>query len=174
MRSNTTLATLLTLTLMGCAPAHAHHTQRVEATVSRVDPIHSNSAQHMPRQVCENIQVPIYSTIQGGGASGGDVLGGMIIGALLGNAITDTNKGGQAGAVFGGIIAADKANKSRRVISGYQTQQNCHTVYETINQSVVTGYKIWFTRNGMTGTAMTTTKYHVGQKLKVKMGISLD
>ena len=98
---------------------------------------------------------------------------GMVLGALIGNAITDTNKGGQAGAVFGGLMAADK-KKSQKVISGYQTQRQCQTVYDNVSSQHITGYKIWFTHNGMTGTATTTTKYRVGQKIQVKMGISID
>jgi hypothetical protein len=154
-------------------PVLAHHTNRVEATISRVDPLYSNSVQHVPRQVCQDVQVPVYSTVPGGGASSGDVFTGMVLGALIGNAITDTNKGGQAGAVFGGLMAADK-KKSQKVISGYQTQRQCQTVYDNVSSQHITGYKIWFTHNGMTGTATTTTKYRVGQKIQVKMGISID
>ena len=62
-------ATLAMITFM-IAPAHAHHTQKVEATITRVDPITSREIFHQPRQHCENIQVPVYSTVQGPGATG--------------------------------------------------------------------------------------------------------
>ena len=43
------LSSIAALALLA-GTAQAHHTQRVEATVTRVDPIYSNSTQHLPRQ----------------------------------------------------------------------------------------------------------------------------
>ena len=167
------IAALAISTFMGCAPAHAHHTQNVDATITRVDPIYQNTTQHVPQEVCEIVQVPIYGTVQGQGASGGDVLGGMILGALLGKGITNQDNGAAAGAVLGGVIAADK-KKSKQVVTGYQNQEQCRTVFQQVNNKVVTGYQIHFTYDQMSGTAITSNKYNVGQKIKVKMGISLD
>ena len=154
-------------------PVLAHHTTSVQATISRVDPITSSQVQHMPRQHCENVQVPVYSTVQGPGATGSDVLGGMILGGLLGKGLTGDDKGAAMGAILGGVTQADKQS-SKRVISGYQTQQQCSTVYDEVRKNIITGYQIYFTYEGMSGTATTNTMYNVGDKIQVKMGISID
>ena len=52
------------------------------------EPIYTNVNKRQPQQVCRNVEVPVYGTVQGGGASGGDVLTGMIIGGLLGKGAT--------------------------------------------------------------------------------------
>jgi hypothetical protein len=81
------------------------------------------STPHEKRQLCEEYQVPIYG--QQGSVDGGDVLMGMIIGGLMGKGLTGQDNGAAAGAVFGGVIAADKANKT--VIQGYKTETKCRT-----------------------------------------------
>ena len=70
---------------------------------------------------CEEVRVPIYGRIKG--ANGGDVLMGMIFGGLLGKGITGKDNGAAAGAVIGGVIAADKGN--RHIITGYKTELQC-------------------------------------------------
>lgn len=105
------------------------------------------------RQVCENVEVPIYGTVQRqGGATGGDVLGGMIIGGLLGKGLTGKDDGAAAGAVFGGIIAADQANKpkSERVITGYKTERQCQNVteYKDVRKKVYDYSILTFKYNG--------------------------
>ena len=45
---------------------------------------------------------------------------------------------------------------------------------DTVNSNVVTGYQIWFSYDGMSGTATTNTKYTVGETIQVKMGISIS
>ena len=73
------------------------------------------------KTICEEYQVPVYG--QKGSADGGDVLMGMIIGGLMGKGLTGQDNGAAAGAVFGGVIAADKGSK--RVIQGYTTEKKC-------------------------------------------------
>ena len=75
------------------------------------------------KRLCEEYQVPIYG--QQGSADGGDVLMGMIIGGLIGKGLTGQDNGAAAGAVFGGVIAADKAGK--RTVQGYKTETKCRT-----------------------------------------------
>ena len=84
-------------------------------------------SQPATRRECNMVDVPIYGTTQGSGASGGDVLTGMIIGGLLGKGASGNDKGAAAGAVIGGIIAADK-KKSNRTIIGYRQDLQCHNV----------------------------------------------
>ena len=107
------------------------------------------------RQVCENVEVPIYGTVQRqGGATGGDVLGGMIIGGLLGKGLTGKDDGAAAGAVFGGIIAADQANKPKTetVITGYKTERQCQNVteYKDVRKKVYDYSVITWTLDGKT------------------------
>ena len=107
------------------------------------------------RQVCNNVEVPIYGTVtRQGSASGGDVLGGMIIGGLLGKGVTGKDDGAAAGAVLGGIIAADKANKPKTetVITGYKTERQCENIteYKDVNKKVYDYSIITWTVDGVT------------------------
>jgi len=107
------------------------------------------------RQVCQNVEVPIYGTVtRQGSASGSDVLGGMIIGGLLGKGVTGKDDGAAAGAVLGGIIAADKANKPKTetVITGYKTERQCEnlTEYKDVNKKVYDYSIITWTVDGIT------------------------
>lgn len=108
------------------------------------------------KQVCQQVQVPIYGTITrpGSGASGGDILGGMILGGLLGKGVTNKDNGAAAGAVLGGIIAADKAKKPKTetVITGYNYDKQCEdiTEYRDVNKKVYDYSVITWTVNGIT------------------------
>jgi len=86
-------------------------------------------------QVCENVKVPIYSSVQVQGDAGGGALLGMIIGGLLGKGVTGDDGGAAAGAVLGGVIGADK-NQSRteQRIVGYENERQCGTRTTYVNQ----------------------------------------
>ena len=150
--------------------ATASFADTYRATITKVEPNYGYRQVSVPNTVCQNVDVPIYGTVQGGGASGGDVLGGMIIGALLGKGVGGNDKGAAAGAVLGGVIAADN-NRSRRVITGYQTQQQCQQTVSYENQRYLKNNKIYFTWNGINGTAHTYNNYNVGTQIPITISI---
>jgi uncharacterized protein YcfJ len=90
-------------------------------------------------QVCENVKVPIYSSVQVQGDAGGGALLGMILGGILGKGVTGDDGGAAAGAVLGGVIGADK-NQSRteKRIVGYETERQCgdRTTYVSSTRDV--------------------------------------
>ena len=115
--------------------------------------------------------MPVYGTVQGGGASGADVLGGMIIGGLLGKGVTGKDNGAAAGAVLGGMIAADN-NRGRQVITGYRIEQQCREVMVREEKRQLKNYYIQFEWNGVTGQAYTFNNYSVGDRLNATVNIS--
>ncbi len=141
---------LISAALVVAAPAMA------ETTRATIEDVFATVVESTPytRQVCQNVEVPIYGTVtrQGGGASGGDILGGMILGGLLGKGVSGKDNGAAAGAVLGGIIAADKANKPRTetVITGYKNERQCQNVteYKDVNKKVYDYSIITWTVNG--------------------------
>lgn len=159
MKLFTTAAILIATTL----PSYA---DTVRATISSIQPIYHNTTIRTPRNICQNVEVPVYGTVQSGGASGGDVLTGMIIGGLLGKGVTGNDKGAATGAVIGGIISADN-KRSKQVITGYRTQRQCHTTYINNTQRQLKHYKIWFTWNGINGSAFTYNNYQIGDRIPV-------
>ena len=163
------LSSIAALALLA-GTAQAHHTQRVEATISRVDPIYNNQQQHVPSQVCEQVQVPIYSTVQGPGATGSDVLGGMILGGLLGKGVTGDDGGAAAGAVLGGVISADKNNSRQRIV-GYKSERQCQQVVSYETERYLKNNKIYFTWNGINGSAYTYNNYNVGTQIPITINI---
>src|SRR6056300_1246658 len=58
------------------------------------------------KRICETVQVPVYG-VERRQTNGADVLGGMIIGGILGKGLTGKDNGAAAGAVIGGIAAAE-------------------------------------------------------------------
>lgn len=112
-------------------------TTQIQATVVDMRETYRDVVKQVPVQSCQTIDVPIYKeVVTGGGASGGDVLGGMIIGGILGKGVSGNDKGAAAGAILGGMVAADKKQQRETVIVGYKQQQQCSTVYEQKQVSV--------------------------------------
>ena len=126
-----------------------------------------------PTQQCRDVEVPIYGTQQGGGASGGDVLAGMIIGGLLGKGVTGKDNGAAAGAVMGGIIAADKGNKSKQVITGYRMERQCTTVNRIVDERVHSGYNVDVRVGDFITSITTNRRYRVGDNIPVTVSINL-
>jgi len=141
------------------------------ARITKIEPRYQTSYQNVPTTQCKDVEVPIYGTVQGGGASGGDVLAGMIIGGLLGKGVTGKDDGAAAGAVLGGVIAADKGNQNRQVITGYTTERQCSEVMIRQEVNQIKDYRITFEWNGVYGSAYTYNNYSVGQRIPVEVNL---
>ena len=112
------------------------------------EPIYTNVNQRQPQQVCRNVEVPVYGTVQGGGNAVEGALTGAIIGGILGEAIGGKNER-NAGAIFGAIVGGDKASKgNRQVVTGYRTERQCTTEYVNTTTSVVNQYRLTYRVNG--------------------------
>lgn len=139
------------------------------ARITKIEPRYTTGYQNVPTTQCQDVEVPIYGTQQGNGASGGDVLTGMIIGGLLGKGATGKDKGAAVGAVIGGVIAADKGQNNKQVIIGYEIQRQCNEVMTRQQISTIKDYQITFEWNGVYGTAYTYNNYQLGQRIPVEV-----
>lgn len=142
------------------------------ANITRVEPNYHTVYMNVPRTQCQDVEVPVYGTVQGG-ATGGDVLTGMIIGGLLGKGITGKDNGAAAGAVMGGVIAADQ-NRSRQVVTGYRTERQCTEVMVREQQREIRNYTITYTWNGISAQSYTYNRYNVGDRIPVTVSINAN
>ena len=161
------LSTAAVIALIGCSPAVA---ETFTATITKVEQNWGYREVSVPTTHCQNVEVPVYRTVQGGGATGGDVLGGMILGAILGKGVTGDDGGAAAGAVLGGVISADK-NNSRQQIVGYKTERQCQQVVSYETERYLKNNKIYFTWNGINGSAYTYNNYNVGTQIPITISI---
>jgi uncharacterized protein YcfJ len=126
---------------------------------------------NVPQQQCQDVQVPIYGTVQGGGNAVEGALTGAIIGGILGEAIGGKNER-NAGAIFGAIVGGDKAaNGNRRVVTGYTTERQCSEVMVRQQVNQIRDYRITFEWNGVYGSQYTYNNYSVGQRIPVTVSI---
>ena len=147
------------------------------AIITHVEPNYENVRVNVPTTSCRDVEVPIYGVVQRGGASGGDVLTGMIIGGLLGKGITGKDNGAAAGAVFGGMVAADKKRNnthSQRVITGYQLDRQCSRVSRWETQERLKNYLITYNWNGTYGQNYTLNHYQVGDKIPITVTLQAN
>ena len=97
----------------------------------------------------------------------------MIIGGLLGKGVGGNDKGAAAGAVLGGIIAADK-NNSRRVVTGYRIERQCTEVMNQQQQRQLKNYTITYRWKNVTGQSYTYNRYNVGDRIPVTVSINAN
>ena len=76
------LLTTTFLMLVAVAPAIASSITQY-GKVTQVRPVHTQVSQQTPRQVCEQVQVPIYAN--NGQTNNGNAILGAIIGGVIGN-----------------------------------------------------------------------------------------
>jgi len=139
------LLTTVSLILATAAPALAEGNSR-----ATIQDHYTTKVYETPytQDVCKTVDVPIYGR-RGGGASAADVLGGMIIGGLIGKGVTNKDNGAAAGAVIGGMIAADK-NQGKEEIIGYRQETRCDKVtrYDKEYREVYSHSTVTFWDNG--------------------------
>jgi len=95
----------------------------------------------------------------------------MIIGSLLGKGVTGKDKGAAAGAVLGGIIAAD-SRKANRVVVGYEPVKKCEAVNVPQTTRTIKNYKINYNWRGVRGSSYTYNNYSVGERVPISVSIS--
>ena len=118
----------------------------VQGKIVSIDPIYTNIQQQKPKQVCQEVEVPIYGRT-GGGNAGEGALGGMIIGGVLGKVLGGNDKGAAAGAILGGVVGANNSQGQRR-ITGYRTEYQCTTTYRNSSKSIINEYDIVYRVDG--------------------------
>jgi len=166
------MKTLLTTAALVFAASTASADRTPMATITNIETNYETVWQNVPTTQCQNVEVPIYGTVQGGGDAGAGALGGMIIGGILGKGLTGKDDGAAAGAVIGGIIGANNAqNGSRRVITGYKTERQCSEVIERQQTRQIKNYLITYEWHGQYGQSYTYNNYYVGQRIPVNVSI---
>ena len=145
----------------------------VYATVTSVNPNYREITTSRPRQVCRTENVPVYGKVKGSGATGLEVLGGAIIGGLFGKALTDKDEGAAAGAVVGGVVAAEAGRADRTEIVGYTQKEVCSTQYVDRVENVLDNYTIYYEWQGQYGSTVVDKKYRIGDKVAVMVIITM-
>ena len=141
------------------------------ARITKIEPRYTTGYQTVPTTQCQDVQVPIYGNVQGGGNAVEGAIGGAIVGAIIGEAIGGKNER-NAGAIFGAIVGGDKAaNGTSRQIIGYEIQRQCSEVMVRQQVNQIRDYRITFEWNGVYGSQYTYNNYSVGQRIPVTVSI---
>lgn len=164
------MKTLIVTTAVISVLATSVAADTVRARITSVEPRYHTVYQNVPTTQCQNVEVPVYGTVQGNGNAGEGALAGMIIGGLIGKGVSGNSDGAAAGAVIGGIIGANNAqNGSRQVITGYRTERQCSEVMARQEVNEIRDYRIRFEWNGVQGSAYTYNRYNVGDRIPVEV-----
>ena len=128
-----------------CHPALAGSTI-VWGKVVDVKPVYTQIHQSVPRDVCKQVQVPVYGN--NGQTNNGNAILGAIIGGVIGNQFGSGN-GNKAATAVGAAIGAVKGSQTgNKNIVGYQMVNQCHKEYTNQTKSVVNEYDITYNVNG--------------------------
>jgi uncharacterized protein YcfJ len=136
------------------------------AVITAVHPVYTDRYVDTYENVCYDVQVPVYGRVHGG--SDADVLVGALIGGAIGNQFGG-GSGKDAMTVLGAIVGANKgANASRDAVVGYRYEPQCESVRTTVNDPIVSHYRISYTYNGYEYSQETAHKYTLGQRVSVQ------
>tara|TARA_X000001382_G_scaffold126759_1_gene113752 strand:- start:239 stop:763 length:525 start_codon:yes stop_codon:yes gene_type:complete len=164
------LLSILSLVAVGaCATPAAAET----ATVTHVEPNWIEVVRTVPVKKCSVAQVPIYEQVNGQGATGLDVLFGTLFGGLAGKALTDKDEGAVAGAVIGGVVAAEAGRSPQLRIVGYEDKEICTNRYVQRTESVPEDYTIQYDWNGYQGWGVVDDQYIVGDEIEVNVSVTI-
>jgi uncharacterized protein YcfJ len=162
---------LATVAVLGLATSAQAATKY--ATITSVQPNYSTVYMNVPQQQCQDVQVPIYGTVQGGGNAVEGAVGGAIVGAIIGEVLGGNKESRNTGAVFGAIVGGDKAaNGNRQVVTGYKIERQCSEVMVREQQRQIKNYTITYRWNGVTGQSYTYNQYSVGDRVPVTVSIN--
>lgn len=143
------------------------------AKVVEVEPVYNYVLVDNPTTVCNNVQVPIYSTVEKSGNAAGGALTGMIIGGLIGKGATGQDDGAAAGAIIGGLIGADQGAKPKTesVVIGYTTERKCSKIIKTQEVRKLVGYNVTYEWASMQSVYFSPNRVSIGDKIDIKVNI---
>lgn len=164
----TTTALILGVTsAFGAANANTRY-----ATVTKIQPNYQTVYQNVPTTQCQDVEVPIYGTVQGGGNAVEGAVGGAIIGGILGQALGGNKDSRNAGAIFGAIVGGDKAaNGTRQVVTGYKIERQCSEVYTRQQVTSIKNYQITYEWDNVVAQSYTYNVYNIGDLIPVTVSI---
>lgn len=145
------------------------------AIVTDVKPIYETVLVEKPTTVCNDVEVPVYGTVERQGNAAGGALAGMIIGGLIGKGATGKDNGAAAGAVIGGLIGADQGSrtKTERTIIGYSTERRCSEIFKTQEVKKLTQYAITYSWSDMHGIYYSPYRASIGDEVSIKINMSV-
>lgn len=136
------------------------------AVITAVHPIYQNRNVTRYETQCYDVQVPVYQAQRN--ASDADVLAGAIVGGVIGNQFGG-GSGKDAMTVLGAIVGANRAsNRTVDQIVGYRLEQQCDRVARSVNEPVISSYRIEYVFNGYTYRQETAQEYTLGQRVLVQ------
>jgi len=162
-------AALSLISVGACATPAAAET----AIVVDVEPNLIEVVRSVPVTKCRTAQVPIYEQVDGEGATGLQVLFGTLFGGLAGKALTDKDEGAVAGAVIGGVVAAEAGRAPELRIVGYEDKEICTNSYVQRTESVTKDYTIQYEWNGYRGRGLVDNQYEVGDEIEVNVSVTI-
>lgn len=150
--------------------ASSAHAETRYATITGVTTNYQTVTVDVPRQSCQDVQVPVYS--QGNGVNTeGAILGG-IVGGIVGNQVgggTGREAATGVGAMIGAIVGGNSGN---RQVTGYRTERQCSEMLVREQVRQIRNFTIAYEWNGIRGSSFTHNDYRVGDRIPVTISIN--
>lgn len=177
----------LTLPLMGALVAGCMNTSAnaesfsVTGKVISSEPKYTTVTNYVPRNVCTNVQIPIYGSQPRQSSSGMGAIVGGLAGGILGNQIGGGSGKTAAtigGAILGGVVGnnvEDRTNANSGTtgqIVGYRQEQRCQVQHDQVQNERLSGYMIRYEALGFKGSVLKPNRYNVGDSIDVKVTLN--